>query len=407
MTEKLYYGNQYIKEFSAEIINVIEKDSEYHIELDKTAFFPEMKLKLWDTGSIEDCLITYVYEKAGIIYHVSNKKPIKIHRVKCKINWDTRFDAMQQMLGKHILASIFLEVFHYNVTDFKLENEYCTLNIDKILNQEELEEIEQLSNKKIFEDKNVDFLYPTKSEIKKLFIKRDAKNMDNQGLRVVKVEDMNIEISNYLYPKSTIEVQLIKLKKIEKLKGNIMKIEFLCGNRAIQDALKIYSFSNKICGKLNCDKEEALIKVGTIASDFNLILAENKNMKSQIADYQVQEILNNCEKVGQVRIVKTEFKEEDVKYINMLSLKLTAYENVVVLYALKNQGLATLMFMCSKNLKALNMNDLLKDAITLIDGKGGGSTFSAQGGGKNINNLNSAMDYAFDKIKNIVSAKGL
>ncbi|MNN38346.1 hypothetical protein D3C81_1523390 [compost metagenome] len=49
------------------------------------------------------------------------------------------------------------------------------------------------------------------------------------------------------------------------------------------------------------------------------------------------------------------------------------------------------------------MNLLLKDAISLIDGKGGGSTFSAQGGGKNTNNLDSTLDYAFMKIKNTLN----
>ncbi len=45
------------------------------------------------------------------------------------------------------------------------------------------------------------------------------------------------------------------------------------------------------------------------------------------------------------------------------------------------------------------MNELLKDAITLIDGKGGGSSHQAQGGGKNNNNLEGALDYAINKIK--------
>ena len=48
------------------------------------------------------------------------------------------------------------------------------------------------------------------------------------------------------------------------------------------------------------------------------------------------------------------------------------------------------------------MNDLLKDAITLIDGRGGGSKFLAQGGGKNSNNLQSVMDYAFMKLKTLI-----
>lgn len=61
---------------------------------------------------------------------------------------------------------------------------------------------------------------------------------------------------------------------------------------------------------------------------------------------------------------------------------------------------ANLVFSCSKNLATLNMNEVLKDAITLIDGKGGGSKVLAQGAGKNSSNLQGAMDYALSKVKN-------
>ena len=59
---------------------------------------------------------------------------------------------------------------------------------------------------------------------------------------------------------------------------------------------------------------------------------------------------------------------------------------------------ANLIFSCSKDVKDIKMNDLLKDAISLIDGKGGGSPFQAQGAGKNNSNLESVIDYAFSKV---------
>jgi len=51
------------------------------------------------------------------------------------------------------------------------------------------------------------------------------------------------------------------------------------------------------------------------------------------------------------------------------------------------------------------MNSLLKDAITLIDGKGGGSDFQAQGGGKNNNNIESTMEYAYRRVKDSIINK--
>ena len=96
------------------------------------------------------------------------------------------------------------------------------------------------------------------------------------------------------------------------------------------------------------------------------------------------------------------FENKDMKYVNLTLTRLCAHDNVIVLSALKQDDKANLIFMCSKNVKNVSMNLLLKDAISLIDGKGGGSDSSAQGGGKNNSNLPSALDYAYMKVKNTI-----
>ena len=70
--------------------------------------------------------------------------------------------------------------------------------------------------------------------------------------------------------------------------------------------------------------------------------------------------------------------------------------------AIKSDEKVNLIFACSKNLSNIKMNEILKDSISLIDGKGGGSPFQAQGAGKNNSNLESTMDYAFNKLKQLL-----
>jgi alanyl-tRNA synthetase len=400
MTQKLFYEDQYIKEFTAEILNVIESNGSYHIQLDKTAFFPGGGGQPCDTGFIEDSAIIEVYEKNGLIYHVSNKKPLKIHRVKCSIDWNSRFDGMQQHLGQHILSAAFLKLFGANTVSFHLGKDICTTDIDKLLSDDELEQAEVLANRYIFEDYPVEFLTPSKAELKKLSLRR-VPDIKEETLRVVRVEDIDTTACCGLHPKSTLETQILKIRRKEKAKGNL-RVEYICGKRAVDDCLSKYKFSSTLCRKLNCNEEEALIRIENITSEYSNLSFENKNLKSQLADFQVQNILNSCDKVSNISIVKDVFVNADMKYVNTLASKLTSYENAVVLYGLKNEGMAYLLFMCSKNIKALNMNDLLKDAITLIDGKGGGSSLSAQGGGKATNNLESAVDYAFSKVKSLL-----
>ena len=58
MTEKLYYQDAYIKEFSAEVLSVTECEKGYDIILDKTAFFPEEGGQSSDNGYISNARIT-------------------------------------------------------------------------------------------------------------------------------------------------------------------------------------------------------------------------------------------------------------------------------------------------------------------------------------------------------------
>lgn len=71
--EKLYYTNQYIKEFVAEIEEILEVNGEYHIVLDKTAFFPGGGGQFCDLGKIDVHDVLDVYEKDNKVYHVVEK----------------------------------------------------------------------------------------------------------------------------------------------------------------------------------------------------------------------------------------------------------------------------------------------------------------------------------------------
>ena len=88
--EKLYYIDQYIKEFTAEIVEVLEVNNQFHVLLDKTAFFPGGGGQFCDLGKIDVHPVIDVYEKENKVYHVLEKKPIKIHKVKCEIDWRRR-----------------------------------------------------------------------------------------------------------------------------------------------------------------------------------------------------------------------------------------------------------------------------------------------------------------------------
>ena len=102
--EKLFYEDQYIKNFIAEIEEIKEVDDKYHVLLNKTAFFPGGGGQYCDLGTIDNIDVIDIYEEDNKIYHILNKKPIRIHKVKCEIDWNRREYGMQHHFGQHVIS---------------------------------------------------------------------------------------------------------------------------------------------------------------------------------------------------------------------------------------------------------------------------------------------------------------
>lgn len=395
--EKLYIENPYKKEFTAEIIDVIEKNDEYHIELDTTYFTPQNEGMPFDTGYINSTEVLSIYEETNKFYHVVKVKPLKIHKVKCTINFETKFDYMQQHSGQHILSACANEIFNANTLAYSFDSYSSYIDIDKNIEPSDIVKIEEMASTIISDNIDIEIIYPTNSELKKFSIKKSHRN-PNEKIRIIRVGDLPILKCNGSHLRSTIEVQLIKITKFTKNEKGT-RIEFLCGKRAVNDYVLKHQALDKISNILRCEANNAVTEIETIKNEFNKLRSEASLLKTEIASYEVQDMLRCCENIKNIRIIKSIYENIDLKHVSLLSTKLTAFSNVIVLFGAKFPDKTHLVFACSKDLKLISMNHLLKDAISLIDGKGGGSDFSAQGAGKNNNNLDSSLNYAFNKVK--------
>lgn len=394
--EKLYYEDQYLKEFIAEVTEVIEKNNLYYVSLDKTAFFPGGGGQHCDLGYIDNHRVIDVIEENGKIYHVTEKRPIKIHRVNCKIDWDRRLDGMQQHLGQHVLSGCFFTLFNANTVSVHAGKDISTVDIQGYLDEETIRKAEKMANEIIQENIKVEFLTPSKKELKKLNLRRDLPNTDEQ-IRIVKIGDLDINACCGVHPSRTLDLQAIKVKRWEKHKG-ATRIEYLAGKRAINDYFNKDEFRNKICRFLNCGEDDAINAINNLSSDLKSALSENREIKAEIGEYQIKDMIKEAKSIGDMYVVSKIYNGGDLKYISKIAEKISLNDNMIVLFAVKFEDKANLIFSASKNISNVSMNDLLKDAITLIDGRGGGSKFMAQGGGKNCSNLKGAMDYALRKI---------
>ena len=395
--EKLFYLDSYMKNFTAEIEEVEERDSKYHVLLDKTAFFPGGGGQYCDLGTIDNISVVDVYEEDEKIYHVLDKKPNRIHKVKCEINWDRREYGMQHHFGQHVISACFNNEYKAKTVGFHLGSEAATVDIEGFFKENDILKIENMCNDIIRKNIPVEFLNITKKEAKKLKIKEDLSKLSDD-IRVVKIDDIDINLCCGVHVKNTLDLRIIKIKKFEKYK-KATRIEFLCGTKAIEEMLKRDNYLNKICKLLSSNDEDAYKGIEKLNNKLNEVNKENKRLEEIISNYEIKEMIEEAEKINNMSVVVKIYENKTMNYINKIANKINEKDDVVGLFALINNDKLNLLFTCSKNLENLDMNDLLKDSIKLVDGKGGGSKVLAQGGGKNNGNIDSLFDYVKIKLK--------
>ena len=164
-TVKLFYEDTAVKEFDAAVLSCGPVKDGYEAVLDRTAFFPEGGGQYGDTGWIDGIPVTDTREKGGIIYHYV-KEPLEAGRqVHGRLDWDIRFERMQQHSAEHIVSGIIHRRFGYENVGFHLGADYCTMDFNGPITKEQLREIEEEANRAVFADLPVYVLYPDKETL--------------------------------------------------------------------------------------------------------------------------------------------------------------------------------------------------------------------------------------------------
>ena len=207
MNKNLFNSDAYIREVISDVVKVqkIQWNNEevYEFELEKTCFFPEQGGQTSDTGKFYDLDSSDVYEvfhcyiKDDTVYHLarlidqeSEEKNHKKHiqeeprmlsqdisqkevaleyprRIHGMINWDERFDKMQNHSGEHLVSGTVHRFFGFDNVGFALSADNCTLDFNGTFSDEDIELIENTVNRAVFENIEVLVLYPTDEELKK------------------------------------------------------------------------------------------------------------------------------------------------------------------------------------------------------------------------------------------------
>lgn len=287
MTDKLFYQDGYQQEFTARVISCEEMKKGYAIVLDQTAFFPEGGGQYGDLGFLDSVRVIDTQEKGDLVYHYTKEALEPGKEVTGRLDWQVRFDRMQQHSGEHIISGIVHRRFGYDNVGFHLADDYCTMDFNGPITTEALKEIEEEANRIVFANLNINILYPSKEELKNLEY-RSKIEIEGQ-VRIVEIPGVDICACCAPHTATTGEIGLIKLVRMDNYKGG-ERIYMLSGVRALKD-YQIKEGSVKSISASLCVKEDEVAgAVEKLKEEQGALKNEIAALKQKLLAYRVEGI---------------------------------------------------------------------------------------------------------------------
>ena len=237
--KKLYYEDVHMTEFEAVVTECTydEKKKVYKVVLDRTAFFPEEGGQTADKGSIIISDTTTLplldaHIKNDIIYHYIEQEIPVGTKVTGNVDWNQRFDFMQQHSGEHIISGLVNKYYGYDNVGFHLGLQEVTLDFNGVLTLEQLREIEVKANEAVWENLPVEIEFPSSEKLQTLEYRSKLDLTEN--VRIVTIPGFDVCACCAPHVDTTGQIGIIKITNVQSHRGGV-RVNILCGNRALRD----------------------------------------------------------------------------------------------------------------------------------------------------------------------------
>ena len=288
--EKLYYKDLHLTYFEAIVENCIyhKKENVYHVLLDKTAFFPEEGGQVADRGNLifEKRIIPVkdVISKDGIICHVIDCELAIGSHIRGEVDWNQRFDFMQQHTGEHIVSGLVNKYFGLTNVGFHLGLTEVTMDYNGSLSMEQLREIELKANEAVWANLPVEVSYPSPDKLPGLEYRSKLDLTEN--VRIITIPGIDCCACCAPHVKRTGEVGMIKITALQSHRGGV-RVNILCGGRALADYTKKQDNIFQISAALSVRQDEASGGVNRLKQENVLYKEENNRLQTLYVREQI------------------------------------------------------------------------------------------------------------------------
>ena len=267
-TEKLYYADPFLKEFTATVLDCQAGKNGYTVTLNRTAFYPEGGGQPADHGTLDGAAVTDVHEKNGVIFHNVDRAVEIGKTVSGFIDWARRFDHMQQHSGEHICSGLICGRYGCDNVGFHMGTDIVTIDFNADIPWEELLEIEGQANRYIQEDHPIDIQFHRGAELDAIDY-RSKKPLEGD-VRIVAFPGADCCACCGTHVLRSGQVGLVKFLSVQKFREGV-RIELLCGQRALDYLSRTWEQAKTIGQHLSVKPVDAAAAVERLEGELSAL----------------------------------------------------------------------------------------------------------------------------------------
>jgi alanyl-tRNA synthetase len=385
VTRLLYREDPYLLEFDARVVERRTHEGRPAVVLDRTAFYAESGGQPWDIGVLDGVPVVAVVHQGDAVVHVL-EQPLEGDQVRGRVDEARRRDHRQQHHGQHLLSRALLDGAGAATTSFHLGEAVSTIDVAATLSAEAVRAAERRANDVVWEGRPVTVRTVTRAEAADLGVRAPEEAGDS--VRIVEADGFDRQPCGGTHPRSTSEVGVIVVLGHERYKGGT-RVRFVCGDRAVAAFHQRQAVVDEASALLSSSPDalpEAARRLRDAAADAD---RRCRGLMERALEGEAARLIAGAPSTEPPLVVAAldGYAPADLR---TLAGHVVAQRAGLALLGSRHEGRAHLVFARSPG-RTEDVGALLKDALAIVGGKGGGRGDLAQGGGERLERLDEAL----------------
>lgn len=227
-----YYRDPYLLQLETEVVACGQDHRGFWVQLADNLFYPEGGGQPADRGRLNDVAVVDVQKDGESIKHYL-AAPLEPGPVLARLDWQRRFDHMQQHTGQHLLSALAEDRFGWRTTAFHLGSERCDVELAvPALSPDDLPRLEEAVAAEIRAARPVSSRWVTPEDIAQLpGLRTRGLPQGHQGpVRLVEIEGVDLNTCGGTHVANTAQVEALVLLGTEPMRGGT-RVYFVAGGR--------------------------------------------------------------------------------------------------------------------------------------------------------------------------------